>query len=167
MAEENNLLEEFKDFNNELEEKILEANKDETKIKWRDLLPELMAAEIFIIGNFSEQTNALGDKLINILMIQKDGRTFVPFFTSPKHISAIVTKDKNSFDVLKVNTVRFFLSVMGKPSVMNPLTPYVRVFSPFDMKVLAAENLDCAAQTEEEKAREAAVKAAAAEKAGE
>lgn len=149
MAEEKNAitdgldwLEDLKDLNKELEERILAANEDQTKVKWNKLLPDLMAAEVLIVGQFAEQTNAQGENQLNILMMQKDGHVVVPFFTSPERIGVLVKPNNTSFDVMKVNTVRFFQSIAGKPSVLDPMSPYAHVFSPFDMKVLAAENID-------------------------
>lgn len=131
----------LKDMNKELEERILEANKDATKVKWNKLLPDLMGAEVLMIGQFSEQTDALGNRQLNILMMQKDGHVIVPFFTNPARISAMASQNAQ-FDVMKVNVVRFFQSIAGKPCILNPLSDYSRVFTPFEMKILAAENAD-------------------------
>lgn len=131
----------LKDMNKELEERILEANKDATKVKWNKLLPDLMGAEVLMIGQFSEQTDALGNRQLNILMMQKDGHVIVPFFTNPARISAMASQNAQ-FDVMKVNVVRFFQSIAGKPCILNPLSDYSRVFTPFEMKILAAENVD-------------------------
>lgn len=134
-------LEDMKDFNKELEARILEANQDETKVKWSKLLPDLMGAEILMIGQFGEETEN-GEKHLNILMMQKDGKAAIPFFTSPERISVFVKQNQSQFDVMKINTVNFFRSVMGKVTVMNPLTPYSRAFSPFEMAILIEENKD-------------------------
>lgn len=142
ITEELDWLEDLKDFNKELEERILAANEDQTKVKWNKLLPDLMVAEVLIVGQFTDQKDELGGNQLNILMMQKDGHVVVPFFTSPERIGVLVKPDNHSFDVMKVNTVRFFQSVAGKPSVLDPMSPYAHVFSPFDMKILAAENLD-------------------------
>lgn len=138
-------LEDMKDFNKELDERILEANQDETKIKWSKLLPDLMGANILIIGQFGEERD--GNKQLNILMMQKDGKVAVPFFTSPERISVFVKQNQTQFDVMKLNTVNFFRSVGGKVAVMNPLTPYSRAFTPFEMMVLAEENKDKATKS--------------------
>lgn len=132
--------ENLKDLNKELEERILAANEDQTKVKWNKLLPDLMTAEVLIVGQFNEGIQT--EKTLNILMLQKDGHTVVPFFTSPERMSVLVKPDKNAFEVMKVNTVRFFQSIKGKPCVLDPMSPYARVFNPFEMKVLAAENED-------------------------
>ena len=144
MAEDSkmDIIEEFKNFNKELEEKILEANNDESLVKWNKLLPEFMGAEVFIAGQPTDQVNANGENIINILMMQKDGRTLVPFFTSPERVNAIANSQTNALNIMKINTVRFFQSVAGKASVLNPMSPYSRLFTPFDMRVLAAENID-------------------------
>ncbi len=147
MAEEKNTMaddyewtEDLKNLNKELEERILAANEDQTKVKWNKLLPDLMTAEVLIVGQFNQGIQT--DKTLNILMIQKDGHAIVPFFTSPERMSVLVKPDNNNFEVMKVNTVRFFQSIKGRPCVLDPMSPYARVFNPFEMKVLAAENED-------------------------
>lgn len=143
MAEELNWRETYKDFNKDLEAKILEANNDSTLVKWSKLLPELMGSEVFMAGQFSENmVNANGEKMMSILMLQKNGHAVVPFFTSPDRMSVLIGPNNDSFDVMKVNTVRFMKSVKDKPVVLNPMSPYSRAFSPFDMKILVAENID-------------------------
>ncbi|MCX4357606.1 MAG: SseB family protein [Oscillospiraceae bacterium] len=132
--------ENLKDLNKELEERIIAANEDQTKVKWNKLLPDLMTAEVLIVGQFNEGIQT--EKTLNILMLQKDGHAIVPFFTSPERMSVLVKPDSNTFEVMKVNTVRFFQSIKGKPCVLDPMSPYARVFNPFEMKVLAAENED-------------------------
>lgn len=139
--EEFNWLEDLKDLNKELEERILEANKDTTKVKWNKLLPDLMGADILMVGQFNDQTDENGNKQLNILMMQKDGHVVVPFFTSPERISAMANPTNTQFDVMKINTVRFFQSIQGKPCVLNPLSDCGRVFTPFEMRILAAENI--------------------------
>ena len=133
-------IEDLKDLNLDLEERILAANKDTTKVTWNKLLPDLMGADVLMVGQFSGQTDANGNKQLNILMMQKDGHVIVPFFTNPARIKAMSNPNKTEFDVMKVNTVRFFQSIKGKPCVLNPLSDYARIFTPFEMKVLAAEN---------------------------
>ncbi len=156
MAEETNWREEYKDFNKELEAKILEANNDDTLVKWHKLLPELMGADVFMAGQFGdEMTDANGQKLMQILMLQKNGHAIVPFFTSPERLSVLVGPNNQSFDVMKVNTVRFFQSVGNKPVVLNPMSSYSRAFSPFDMKILAAENIDKRSPCEEDEKKNA------------
>lgn len=131
----------LKDLNLELEERILAANKDSTKVKWNKLLPDLMGADVLMVGQYSDQLDEYGNKQLNILMMQKDGHIIVPFFTSPERIKAMANPKNTEFDVMKVNTVRFFQSIKGKPCVLNPLSEYARIFTPFEMKVLAAENI--------------------------
>ncbi len=147
MAEEKNTMtdeyewtEDLKTLNKELEERILAANEDQTKVKWNKLLPDLMLADVLIVGQFAEGIQT--DKTLNILMIQKDGHAIVPFFTSPDRMSVLVKPNNNTFEVMKVNTVRFFQSIKGRPCVLDPMSPYARVFNPFEMRVLAAENED-------------------------
>jgi len=97
------------------------ANEDQTKVKWNKLLPDLMTAEVLIVGQFAEGIQT--DKTLNILMLQKDGHAIVPFFTSPERMSVLVKPDSNTFEVMKVNTVRFFQSIKGKPCVLDPMSP--------------------------------------------
>ena len=133
----------FKDFNNGLEERILEANHDDTKVKWNKLLPDLMGAEVFIAGQYSGQVSEeSGRKEMNIVMLQKNGHAIVPFFTSPERIAALIPPNDNRFDIMKINTVRLFESIVGKHTVLNPNSPYTRMFTPFEMRILAAENVD-------------------------
>lgn len=141
VEKEFNWLEDLKGLNKELEERILEANKDTTKVKWNKLLPDLMGAEILMVGQFSDQTDEYGNKQLNILMMQKDGHIAVPFFTSPERIGVMANPSQTQFDVMKINAARFFQSMAGKPCILNPLSDCGRVFSPFEMKILAAENI--------------------------
>ena len=135
-------VEDLKDFNKDLEQRILEANEDKTLVKWNKLLPDLMKADVLMVGTFSEPANGQGDKVLNILMMQKDGHVIVPFFTNPERIGVLVKPGHAQFDVMKVNTVRFFQSIKGRPAVLDPMSPYAKVFSPFEMRVLTAENID-------------------------
>lgn len=137
-----NWIEDLKDMNHDLEERILEANKDQTKVKWSKLLPDLMTADILMVGQFSDKTDAAGNKQLNILMMQRNGHVIIPFFTSPTKAEVMANSQTTAFDVMKVNTVRFFQSIKGQPCILNPMSDYSRIFSPFEMKILAAENLD-------------------------
>lgn len=132
----------LKDLNKDLEQRILEANKDTTKVKWNKLLPDLMGADILMAGQFTDNLDEYGNRQLNILMMQKDGHVIIPFFTSPDRVSVLANPEQTQFDIMKVNTVRFFQSIAGKPCVLNPLSDYSRLFSPFEMKILAAENID-------------------------
>lgn len=138
---EYNWLEDLKGLNKELEERILEANKDTTKVKWNKLLPDLMGADILMVGQFSSETDEYGNRQLNILMMQKDEHVVVPFFTSPERIGVMANPANTQFDVMKLNAARFFQSMAGKPCILNPLSDCGRVFSPFEMKILAAENI--------------------------
>ena len=143
MAEEKmDWLEDLNELNKELEERILEANEDKTLIKWSKLLPDLMTSEILMVGQFTGVKNANGEDALGILMLQKDGKAIVPFFTNPSRVGVLANPQNNQFDIMKVNVVRFFQSIAGKPCVMNPMSEYAKVFTPFEMKVLAAENED-------------------------
>ncbi len=144
-------LEDLNEMNKELEERILAANEDKTLVKWNKVLPDLMTAEILMVGQFTGMKNAYGEEQLGVLMLQKDGKAIVPFFTNPERIKALVTPEKNKFDVLRVNAARFFKSIKGKNAILNPFTPYSRVFSPFDIKVLGAEYIDQAPPLEQEK----------------
>ena len=102
-----------------------------------------MVAEVLMVGQFGDETDENGNRRLNILMMQKDGHVIIPFFTNPARIKVMANPNGNTeFDVMKVNTVRFFQSVKGKPCVLNPLSDCARIFTPFEMKVLAAENID-------------------------
>lgn len=135
-------LEDLKDLNKDLEERIIEANKDTTKVKWNKLLPDLMEADILMVGQFTDNVDAYGNKQLNILMMQKDGHIVVPFFTNPSRIGTLANPANAQFDVMKVNIARFFQSIAGKPCIMNPMSDCGRIFTPFEMKILAAENID-------------------------
>ncbi len=152
MSDTTNWKEEYKDFNKELEAKIIEANQDESLVKWSKLLPELMCADVFMAGQRGEEKPAdASDKLMNILMIQKNGHMVVPCFTSPDRMKALLGDKNETVDVMKINTVRFFKSIMNEPVVLNPMTPYTRFFTPFEMAILAAENEDKIPPLPEEK----------------
>lgn len=139
MAEETmNWLENLKDLNKELEERILEANEDESLLKWSKLLPDLMTADILALGKHSDFKN----ETAGIIMLQKDGKAFIPFFTNPERIKAIATSEKNTFEVFRLNTARFFSSIKGRNAVLNPFSPYSRAFSPFELMVLSNEYID-------------------------
>ena len=151
MAEEKmDWLEDLSELNMELEERILAANEDKTLIKWSKLLPDLMTSEILMVGQHTGVKNEKGEDTLGILMLQKDGKAIVPFFTNPERIKALVATEKNKFDVLRVNTARFFSSIKGNSAILNPFTPYSRVFSPFDLKVLSAEYIDKAPSPEKD-----------------
>ena len=135
--------ERFKEFNKELEERILEANKDDTKVKWNKLLPDLMGADVFITGQYSGVVSTeSGRKEMNIVLLQKDGHSIVPFFTSPERLTMLIPPNDDRFDVMKINVVRLFESVVGKYAVLNPNSQYSHMFTPFEMRILAAENVD-------------------------
>ena len=144
-------LEDLNEMNKELEERILAANEDKTLVKWNKVLPDLMTAEILMVGQFTGMKNAYGEEQLGVLMLQKDGKAIVPFFTNPERIKELVTLEKNKFDVLRVNAARFFNSIKGKTAILNPFSPYSRIFSPFDLKVLGAEYIDQAPPLAEEK----------------
>lgn len=131
------------EMNKGLEQRILEANQDKTKTLWNKVLPDLMQADIFAIANVSDKVDANGNQMLNILMItDREGHRVVPFFTSPARMKVLVTNERKTFNVMKINTVRFFQSVKGKVCVLNPNSPMARLFNPFEMNILVMENLD-------------------------
>lgn len=135
-----NWQEEFANFNNELEERILEANHDDTKVKWSKLLPELIDEEIFIAGQITDgQTDAAGNPNMNVIMVQNNNHSYVPFFTSPERLSVLVNPNNSQFDVVKIKVYNFFLTVKGRAAVLNPMSTYSRTFTPFEIKILTAE----------------------------
>lgn len=137
---ENDWRKEFANFNAELEEKILEANHDSSKVKWSKLLPELMDEEVFIAGQIpDEQPAENGSPNIALIMVQNNGHSFIPFFTSPERLSVLASPNNNQFDVVKIKVANFFMTVRGKSAIMNPMSTYSRVFTPFEMKILSAE----------------------------
>lgn len=148
-----NWQEEFKNFNNELEEKILEANHDESKVKWSKLLPELLDKEIFIAGQLSDtETDENGNPKIGIVAIQQNNRPVIPFFSSPERISVLASAGNNQFDVIKIKVVNFFATIKGQSAILNPMSTYSRKFTPFEMKILTAEYWEKHDSDKEEKA---------------
>lgn len=136
-----NWKEEFANFNSKLEERILEANHDDTKVKWSKLLPELLDEEIFIAGQITEgQTSETGSPNMNLIMVQNNNHSYVPFFTSPERLSVLVNPNNLQFDVLKLKVYNFFLTVKGRAAVLNPMSTYSRTFTPFEIKILTAEH---------------------------
>lgn len=134
-------LEQMKEFNKELEEKIIEANKDETKTKWKSLLPELMAAEVFAVAAPGNQTDANGNRLLNVMMMtNNEGQNIIPFFTSPARLGVLANKERKTFNCMKINTTKFFNAIKGKTAVLNPGSPCGKVFTPFEMNLLVMEN---------------------------
>lgn len=135
-----NWQEEFANFNNELEERILEANHDDTKVKWSKLLPELLDEEIFIAGQITDgQVDVAGNPNMNVIMVQNNNHSYVPFFTSPERLSVLVNPNNSQFDVVKIKVYNFFLTVRGRAAVLNPMSAYSRTFTPFEIKILTAE----------------------------
>lgn len=129
-----------KDFNKELEEKILEANKDKTLVKWNKLLPELMMSEIFLAGMFpSGQAEGQAGGQANLLIIQHEGRNIVPFFSNPERMSVLPEEQVNRLNMIKMRTGDFFYSIKGMGTILNPSSEYVKIFSGFDTKVLSLE----------------------------
>ena len=135
------------DFNKELEEKILKANEDKTLVKWNKLLPELMSSEILLAGMFPSGTEG---ESANLLILQHDGRNIVPFFTNPDRMSVLPQEQVSKLNMIKMKTGEFFRSIKGMGAVLNPSTDYVKVFSGFDVKVLATEYEEAKDNSEEE-----------------
>ncbi len=134
--------EEVKNINKELEEKIIAANED--KSKWKELLPELMGSDIFVIAQMAEQPDGSGNKMLNILtMSNKDGQQCIPFFTSPNRMAVLAGPDRRSFNCMKMKTIRLFTAVKGKPCALNPGGGNCsKFFTPFEMNLLVMENMD-------------------------
>lgn len=141
MSNENITLNEIpEDFNHELEEKILKANEDKTLVKWNKLLPELMSSEIFLAGIFPNgQAGGQAGGQANLLILQRDGRNIIPFFTTPDRMSVLPEEQVSRLNMIKMRTGDFFHSIKGMGAVLNPSSDYARLFSGFDTKVLALE----------------------------
>lgn len=141
--------EQLNSLNKALEQRIIEANQDKTKALWSKVLPDLMKADIFTIAQISDKLDANGHKMMNILMMtDQQGHRVIPFFTSPQRMQVLVTPERKTFNVMKLNTVRFFQAIKGKTAVLNPGSPLGRLFSPFEMNILVMENLDKIPKTE-------------------
>lgn len=133
--------EQMKVFNKALEDRIIEANQDKTKTKWKTVLPDLMAADVFAIAAMGDKTDENGNRLLNVMMMtNKEGQQIIPFFTSPSRMSVLVTPQHKTFNCMKVNTVRLFNAIKGRTAVLNPGSPCGRVFTPFEMNLLVMEN---------------------------
>lgn len=133
--------EQMKVFNKALEERIAEANKDQSK--WKTVLPDLMAAEVFVVAQMSDKTDANGSPMLNLLMLSDNkGHQVIPFFTSPARMSILATPNHRTFNCMKMNTVKFFQTIKGKTAVLNPRSEVGRLFTPFEMNLLVMENLD-------------------------
>ena len=141
MANQQLTPEQMKVFNKALEDRIIEANEDKTKTKWKKVLPDLMAADVFAIAAMGNNTDANGNRLLNVMMMtNKEGQQIIPFFTSPAKMSVLVTPEHKTFNCMKVNTTRLFDAIKGRPAVLNPGSPCSRVFTPFEMNLLVMEN---------------------------
>ncbi|MDY4588076.1 MAG: SseB family protein [Oscillospiraceae bacterium] len=143
MANQQLTPEQMKVFNKALEERITEANEDKTKTKWKKVLPDLMAADVFAVAALGDKTDANGNRLLNVMMMtSKDGQQAIPFFTSPNRMSVLATPEHKTFNCMKINTTRLFNAIKGKTAVLNPGSPCSRVFTPFEMNLLVMENKD-------------------------
>ncbi len=133
---------EIKNFNKRLEEKITSAIGDSNK--WKEVLPELMLSEVFVIAQMTDHPDGSGNKMLNLLsMKNKEGQTAIPFFTSPAKMSVLASKEKNSFNCIKMHTVKLFQAIKGKSALLNPGTPNCsKLFTPFEMNLLVMENKD-------------------------
>ena len=148
--------EEMKTYNQALEGRISAAVEDNSK--WKDVLPDLMMADVFVVTQVSEQTDANGNRMMGILsMTNKDGQRAVPFFTSPETMSALAGPEKRTFNCMKMNTVKLFQAIKGKTALLNPGTPScARMFTPFEMNLLVMENIDKLPKPAPQKAEEPA-----------
>ncbi len=134
--------EQIQNFNKALEDKIIAANED--KSKWKELLPELMDSDIFVVAQVAENPNAPEAKMLNILtMTNKEGQQCIPFFTSPRKMAVMAGPEKKSFNCMKMKTIKLFSTVKGKPCAMNPGGGNCsKFFTPFEMNLLVMENMD-------------------------
>jgi hypothetical protein len=130
----------MKAFNKALEERIIEANKDKTK--WKKVLPDLADADIFVVANVADKPDGSGKQLNILMMSDGNGHEVIPFFTNPNRMSVLVTKDRKTFNVMRMNTIKFFQSIKGKTAVLNPRSTASKLFTPFEMNVLVMENLE-------------------------
>lgn len=133
---------ELKNFNKPLEERITAAVADQSK--WKDVLPDLMAADVFVVAQISDRVDDKGNKLLNLLtMTNKEGQQAVPFFTSPQKMSVLATAERKQINCMKMNTVKLFQAIKGKIALLNPGSPdCAKMFTPFEMNLLVMENLD-------------------------
>ncbi len=131
---------EIKNINKALEDRIIAAVEDNSK--WKSVLPDLMNAEVFVVAQMSDKTDANGKKLLNILsMKNKEGQMCIPFFTSPNKMAVLATPDRKSFNCMKMKTVRLFEAVKGKSAMLNPGSHNcTKLFTPFEMNLLVMEN---------------------------
>lgn len=160
MANQQFTPDQLKEFNKALEERITEANQDKTKTKWKSVLKDLMAADVFAVAAMGNQTDANGNRLINVMMMtNNEGQQVIPFFTSPARMSVLVNAERKTLNCMKINTTRLFNAIKGKTAVLNPGSPCGRLFTPFEMNLLVMENKD---QLEAKPAAPAAAAAAAA-----
>lgn len=143
MANQQLTPEQMKVFNKALEDRITEANQDQTKTKWKTVLPDLMAADVFAVAALGDNTDANGNRLLNVMMMtDKEGHQVIPFFTSPNRMAVLANKDHKTFNCMKLNTTRLFNAIKGRTAVLNPGSPCGRVFTPFEMNLLVMENKD-------------------------
>lgn len=133
--------EQMKVYNKALEDRITEANQDKTKTKWKSVLPDLMAADVFAVAALGNQTDANGNRLLNVMMMtNKEGQQIIPFFTSPSRLSVLANPEHKTFNCMKINTTRLFNAIKGRTAVLNPGSPCSRIFTPFEMNLLVMEN---------------------------
>ncbi len=143
MANQQLTTEQMKVFNKALEERITEANQDKTKTKWKTVLPDLMAADVFAVAALGDKTDANGNRLLNVMMMtNKEGQQVIPFFTSPNRMAVLANQERKTFNCMKINTTRLFNAIKGKTAVLNPGSPCSRLFTPFEMNLLVMENKD-------------------------
>ena len=143
MANEQLTPDQMKAFNKALEERITEAIQDKTKTKWKAVLKDLMAADVFAVASMGNQTDANGNRLMNVMMMtNKEGQQVIPFFTSPARMAVLVNAERKTLNCMKINTTRLFNAIKGKTAILNPGSNCGRVFTPFEMNLLVMENKD-------------------------
>lgn len=134
--------EEMKSFNKALEERITAAVKDQSK--WKDVLPDLMGADIFVVAQLSEKVDANGNRLLNLLsMTNKEGQQAIPFFTSPQKMAVLASPQRQKINCMKMRTIKLFQQIKGKTALLNPgSADCAKMFTPFEMNLLVMENMD-------------------------
>ncbi len=133
---------EIKNFNKALEERIKAAVKDQSK--WKEVLAELMEAEVFVVAQPAKEVGPNGERRLNLLtMTSKEGQVAIPFFTSPEKMSVLASPQRQKINCMKMHTIKLFEAIKGKGALLNPGSPdCAKLFNPFEVNVLYMENRD-------------------------
>jgi len=101
--------EEMKTINKALEERITEANKDNTKVQWKNVLPDLMAADVFAVAALGDKTDANGNRLLNIqredIAVLADISVIILFIKRERHVlqcSVMTLSGRGAFRSLRL-----------------------------------------------------------------